>query len=603
MCGILNGQTGFIILLMQTIIIAEGVGSVKFFHVYNEDSFIGWEKNGMINKNSGFKIQNVFSVPKQRQFHNIAAKGGTLYNLIKDGKFPFYIDRIAGGIIYYPYQYDKALLNTYEELLGDWFLGVQLHESASTRRVDWDKLIKITGEKGPYDLEKLKPLVKSSYAVTPDGVYLDGFIQDPLEFYVNQRYAETYQEYLEEVTDMFRRRMIDTDGHILPCDSYFMLTKIQNEMGMKSFMPEVGSQIGLMRQAVALVRGIANAYGKTWGTYYECWRNVPKKGAVMPCFNNDTSNEWYLTQETHADNFTEYGENGGSSRLLQNRIYYYSLMSGAHYLSEEWGLNCSFSDMHEFTLSSYGKLKKDFIKETEDILDVKATIPFAIVLPKDYACVMLPGCNLTEHKIGIHSNTYMRLPLTAEQKDYIGHIEDVLKLFFAPTEERYGNEGHVLTNSRFGDVVDIIYEDSPAEAFRKYEYLIDATAEGKFIKSNTDDSLKIIASKDLDMLEAKVNSLIPTVMPVYTDKLPFVVSTDGNGVRYISIFNNEGNTRSIEVGDTIDNAADRTVKVTFNKEANPNVWKSWPENTTIEKANSREYYVKVPAAGFVILTY
>ena len=104
---------------------------MKFFHVYNEDLLVGLEKNGFLNKDSGFKIQNVFSVPKHLLFHNVAAKGGKLYNMIREGNMPFYVDRIAGGIIYFPYQYDKTLLREYSELLGDWFLGTQLHESGN----------------------------------------------------------------------------------------------------------------------------------------------------------------------------------------------------------------------------------------------------------------------------------------------------------------------------------------------------------------------------------------------------------------------------------------------------------------------------------------
>ena len=79
---------------------------------------------------------------------------------------------------------------------------------------------------------------------------------------------------------------------------------------------------------------------------------MPDGTYCMPCFNLDPINEWYLTQETHVDDFTTYGANGGSSRLLQNRIYYHALMSGADYFSEEWGLNCSYTDMQNFTLSS-----------------------------------------------------------------------------------------------------------------------------------------------------------------------------------------------------------------------------------------------------------
>ena len=80
---------------------------MKFFHVYNEDCIKGLEKNGLLNADSGFKLQHCFAVPKDRLFNTCAAKGTPLYNLIKENHIPFYVDRIAGGIIYYPYNFDK----------------------------------------------------------------------------------------------------------------------------------------------------------------------------------------------------------------------------------------------------------------------------------------------------------------------------------------------------------------------------------------------------------------------------------------------------------------------------------------------------------------
>ena len=69
---------------------------MKFFHVYNEECINGLEINGLLNKDTGFKIQHCFSVPKERQFNHIAKVGGKLHSLIKENSIPFYVDRIAG---------------------------------------------------------------------------------------------------------------------------------------------------------------------------------------------------------------------------------------------------------------------------------------------------------------------------------------------------------------------------------------------------------------------------------------------------------------------------------------------------------------------------
>lgn len=575
---------------------------MKFFHVYNEKCFKGLEKNGLLNKDSGFKIQHAFSVPEPYKFHNIAAKEGVLFRLLKEMNAPFYVDRIAGGITYYPYRFDERLIDTYKNLLGDWFLGFQLHESGSNRRVDWARILtKMDGQEGPYEEGQFLKLFQSTYARLEDGTLLSSFIQDSPEQYAKMRYAKRPDEFLKEMRDMFQRRMAEVSGKILPCDSYYLATKIQDEMGMKTFMPEVGCQITMMRMAVALARGMAKAAKKTWGTYYECWRQSLEGDSYMysmPCFNKDSSNEWYLTQETHPDDFTSYGEKGGSSRLLQNRIYYYALMSGADYFSEEWGLNCSYTDMETFSLSPYGKVKKDFIDRALTLQGMHARIPFAIVLPKKYSCVELPS-PLAECKVGIHRERYMECVLSREEQKYYGHIEDVLKLFFA-REEEIGNEGHVITNSRFGDVFDMIYEDASDQVLETYEYLIDASPEGTFARTKAGSKHKVLESGDLCKLEAAVSELIHKVMPCYVDALCWLVSEDEQEQQYLSIFNNEGNERSLERGDILHAEADRTVTV---------VWKQSTELRVVEcsagveinKADDTHYRIRVPAAGFSVL--
>ena len=407
---------------------------MKFFHVYNEECFEGLVKNGLINEETGFKMQNVFSVPKELQFNEFAKCGGRLHSLIKEGNYPFYVDRIAGGITYYKYDYDKKLIEEYKNILGDWFLGFQLHESASNRRdADWKRIFRLVGHGGPYDVKTIENAVKrSEYARLPSGEYLFNLSHGSPEEYAKLMYPKNHQEFVADIEWMFKKRMEETDGRILPCDSYYLFTKSQDELGMNTFMPEVGCQIAGMRIAVALSRGIASYSGKRWGTYYETWICVDGK-CSMPCYNTDPRNEWYLTQETHPDDFTSFGENGGSSRYLQERIYYHSLMSGADYMAEEWGLNNSYSDMKTFDLSPYGKVKKDFINDSLKMKGMKAYTPFAVVLPMDYKCVQIAN-PFENYTVGNHRIEYMRYPLVNEEKDYIGHVEDVIKLFFG----RYG---------------------------------------------------------------------------------------------------------------------------------------------------------------------
>jgi hypothetical protein len=577
---------------------------MKFFHVYNEECFVGLEKNGLINKDTGFKIQHCFAVPKEKTFNYFAAEGTRLYEMIKQDNIPFYVDRIAGGITWYPYEFDKQLIGKYRDMLGDWFLGFQLHESGSNRRrQDWARLRRVGGD-GPYDVKLLDKELLRPYAVTPDGTTLHGLSQESIYYYANKTYAKTHEEFIEEFAELFARRMADTDNCILPCDSYYLAPRLQAEAGMKSFMPEVGAQISLMCVAVAAARGQAKSVDKTWGTYYECWSASAEHGYTMPCFNTHPVNEWYLTQQTHKDDFTTYGKNGGSSRLLQNRIYYYSLMAGAHYMSEEWGLNCSYNDMDTFELSEYGEVKKSFINNAQSFRGIKATVPFAIVLPKRYAVIQING-EILKGAIGAHRDTYLEAPLDEVEKQYFGHIEDLIKLFFAYDERFDGdNEDHVMTNMRFGDVFDIIYEDASDEALSKYEYLIDASIGGDFARAKSGSGYKILESGDIDALASVIPTLVKQTLDCHVDGLHWLLSTDENGKRYLSIFNNAGNRRDAITGDHIISEATRCVTVTFKQdtEIKPLIMGEGSP-ADIQRVDGKTYRVCVPAAGFVIFNY
>ncbi len=573
---------------------------MKFFHVYNDHHIKGLEKNGLINKETGFKIQHNFSMPDAIKFNEFAAKGTALYNRIKDEKIPFYVDRIAGGTTWHNYAFDRTLIREYKEMLGDWFFGFQLHESGSNRRrSEWVGTIKTMGHKGPYDLEEMKAK-RVQKKTAHNGQVLYSYSQDCIEYWSTLKYAETYQEFTKEMLELFSRRMADTDNNIIPCDSYYMATKLQNDMGMKTFMPEVGCQIPLMRLQIALARGIANVNDKTWGAYYECWREVPGVGYCMPCFNTELMNEWYLRQDQHGDDFTSYGENGGSSRLLQDRIYHHAYMSGADYFAEEWGLNCSYTDMQDFTLSKYGMLKKQFIGRTLDMGKMKAQIPFAIVLPTEYSCIELPDI-FTDWKLGDYRKTYMESPLTEEEINFFGHVEDVLKLIFARVEN-IGNEGHTLTNSRFGDLFDIIYEDTPNDKLAKYEYLIDATKEGRFLKAKQGSGLKVLDSSDIEGLANEINQITKQIMPVFVEGLPWIVSTNDKGERFVTIFNNEGNERDLAKGDIIHSEADKKVQITFKDSVNPTVAYA-PVKIDIERESDNTFNVVIPAARYAIIKF
>ena len=574
---------------------------MKFFHAYNEKYFDGLVKNNLINSDTGFKLQHCFAMPFEQKFNVIAQPDGKLHNLLKGGEYAFYVDRITGGITWHTYNFDKNLIRMYRELLGDDFLGFQLHEIFSNRRGEWDSIRKKFGDP-PYDLEQFKKENIASFAKLPDGTPLYNTNSDPIEFFAAHKYPESYQDAIADYKDMLRRRMAEVDGLILPCDSAYQGIRIENEMGMKTFMPEVGYQIPQMRQEVAHARGIAENNGKTWGVYYETWSFVGNwENYSIACYNDEPGNEWFLSQEEHPDDFTTYGENGGSSRLLQDRIYHYALMAGAHYVSEEWGLNCSYSDMKEFVLSPYGIVKKNFIDFAHKVGKIRPKVPFAIVLPTKYE-VFEVGRKIEDREFRQPWDIYLRTKLDAEDTAYFTHIFDVKKYIYGRVNP-IGNEGRTITNSRFGDLFDIIYADAGQDVFNRYEALIDISPDSSFARSGNAGSVPVFETTDLPAMEAGIKEIAKKVLPCTVDCLMWMLSDGEDGTQYLSIFNNEGNDRTPQNGDNISADADQRATVTFKDAGELKVVKSSNENIKLQRVDEKTWYVDMPATSFVILSY
>lgn len=386
---------------------------LKFIHGYDARYWPGLEKNGLLNKNSGIKIHQHFATPENEKFNVIAAEGGKLYELVRENAYPFYIDRFLGGTFYSKYDYDLSLLRKYKDMLGKWFLGIQMHEWGFILNLDWKMIRRLLAHTPPpwteqqiYEAVKAESSCPWCIALGCGSAY---------EF-SQKKHPETWQKHLEAMREFFKLRQDEVDGLLLPCDSYELATAMEYKLGARTVMPEVGAQISLMRLQVAVARGMSKAYKRIWGTYYEPWGGQPF-GACR--FFEEPFNEWRLDNSIFPYDFSLNGANGGSSRALQRRIYYYSLMSGAHFLSEEWGISNTFYNWHDYVLTPYGEIKKEFIGFAEKYPAIEPFVPFAIVLPREFENIDLQYINEPG------SETYLGWALDAKTNEFFGHIRKV----------------------------------------------------------------------------------------------------------------------------------------------------------------------------------
>ena len=578
---------------------------MKYFHVYDHRTFDGLVKHNFITEDTGFKLQHTYQMPSERKFNREAATGSKLHSLIKEGSHPFYVDRLTGGLRYHPYYFDKSLIREYRNLLGDWFLGFQQHELLG-RRADWKRVAEVNEKLGrPATTLELQEHLFTSQYVVYDGTPIYHLTQGSPAEYTYRPAINDLQSCTEDIEWLLRRRLEQTENSIFLCCSGHVMFRVGQRMGLKCFVPELGAQTGHARISVSLARGLSRTMGAMWGTYYECWRrNKPignDFGYTKPVFNATPEvNDWFSRQDQFVDDFTTAGVNGGSSRLLQRRIYYYSLMAGAQFLSDEWESCNNFSDLNTFELSEYGQLKKDFLQFARGHKQMDIHTPLAIVLPCDYEDIQLFG--FSRAAVG-HKPTLMTFPVSDADATRFGHLEDLLNYFFRrDLEHEVGNESHTMQNSAFGDLFDIVYADAPEEKLAQYDRLIDADLTGSFAAKYA-DKLPVLTCEDFDTLGKQIRDRAAEILPITVDSLHWLLSEDESG-RYLTVFNNEGNNRTLAEGDHVDHAAaDATTTIRTKPGVELSVLYASSPDTKLEKVSDGEYKLFLPATDLVIFNY
>jgi hypothetical protein len=566
---------------------------MKFIHGYDARYLPGLERQGLWNRDSGLKLTQHFATPEKEKFNILAAKDSPLHRLIKGGSRPFYIDRLQGGTFYHKYDFDRALLREYQDLLGEWFLGIQMHEWGAVLNYDWARIRKqLAGTPPPWTEQQIYDAIKKVSAC-PWCIHLS--CGTPLE-YSRKQFSETWRDYLEEMRGLFRQRQTETGGLLLPCDSCVMATFMEGGLGARALMSEVGAQTPLTRLQMAIARGMAKAFGRPWGIYYEPWGGNPFSA---PHFFESALNEWRLDNTIFPFDFTAHGPNGGSSRSLQRRIYYQAFMAGAQFVSEEWGVSNTFHNWRDYPLTPYGEIKKDFIAFTANCRGYEPFVPFAIVLPKEIEAVDI------SHTHSPDSDHYLGRQLDATDRAFFGHVRQTLRLAFAATGKSHGNEAHLLTNSRFGDFFDVVREDVGDRVLKNYSYLVDATPGGAFAQSSGGRKLRTLSGSDVSSLADEIDRIIGSEFPCsVSGGVNWMLGRRGDRWR-LGLFNNNGVERSAEKGDSFLPEADTVAVLRFR--AKPQelcVLKRWPESREgLAQQADGSYACTLPAGGFHVVEF
>ncbi|MCQ2431738.1 MAG: hypothetical protein MJ175_03950 [Clostridia bacterium] len=537
---------------------------LHFIHAYlpKTDFWDGLVRRGFIDDTSGVKLCCEGTVKECAMGGGAATRGRALDRRVCEATCYFWMDRIQGGIAFCDYDNDPALIRYYTEKLGSRFLGFQLHELGGNLVSDYHRVIGDYGsyrglEAGvklfPKTLDELENNIKKDFGT----VYVE---TQTAEEWLSTPPMVNAKNISDFVKKTYRKRGFAKDGTVQPllhADSYTMLTRIQRDLGLKNYMPEIGGQTPLTRLQVAVARGNARAIGVPFGTYQEPWGGSPFSCCY---YKRDPLHEWNLYDISGVEpEYEPAGERGGSSMSLLRRIFFYSLFAGAEWLSEEWGACNTFYDWQDFEITPYGKIKYDFLDFVRKNPDLgKAYTPIALVLPSD--------AKMISTNTVAHGTNYFRFtedtPVMDDREKEL-HIYDILRRIYFDRNRHNSAEydWRAITNSPFGDLFDIRYDDD-AGLFDNYEYAVDLTGSASFAEKNRAYIDRILPADDGDELEHILHVVIDRISPVCVEgDCLWMLNETADGYA-LAVFNNNGVMRSVADGEQLDHSFDRIIKVT-----------------------------------------
>ena len=505
----------------------------RFIHGYWPKVWQAQVNAGLVGEQDGIRFCQSLLLPDAMKFNALAAVGGPLHQLLSQRKCPFYIDRLQGGCYIEAYPYDQALLAEYRALLGNNFWGFQMHEWMSNYRQDaLDKLGELPREH--WSEEEIAAFIYEKFPFPC--LFLESATAEEM---AEGGKPEELSTFYKNITDIYRKRM--QVGELLPCDSAYLAYGFEISCGAKRLMPEVGAQSWDTRLQVCYARGMTRAPGRSFGIYYEPWGGNPFSAC---CYQKDGKNEWGIGESADFP-FETHGPNGGSSRALQKRIFLYGLLSGAEFISEEWGICNTFCDWEDFVLSPYGQVKKEFLEFARKYTDIGDKLtPIAVVLPKD----LMVLDNIYEDDL------YCGFRVESEA---LAKIKQGIRAVFTESLPMVGRETRVLKNSDVPDAVDLLNDDD--SVLDRYEYLVDLTCDEEFARKHP--NICTIAD---------VKPLLKKCLPCYVEgNAHWLVNARTSGGYYLTVFNHSGITRSVSEGEGVLPEAETTVTLSFAGAAAP----------------------------------
>jgi len=251
-----------------------------FFHPYHPTTWQAMIDCGLVKDGDGVKFSQSLLINEEHKFNRLAAKGTELYNYLNEHRVPFYIDRLQGGCFIEEYVYDMGLIDEYRAMLGDRFMGWQMHEWLSNYNSDLQKLNGLSDDEHK-DPEAIKRHIFKKFPYPH--IFLEAMSAEEMAGYGKPKNVDTFRQ---SMFDIYKKRL-RSHGELIPCDSIFLAYEFEFRNGARTVMPEVGAQSADARMQICYARGEAKAYRRDFGVYCEPWGGSPFSAC---CYHREGKN-------------------------------------------------------------------------------------------------------------------------------------------------------------------------------------------------------------------------------------------------------------------------------------------------------------------------
>ncbi len=293
---------------------------------------------------------------------------------------------------------------------------------------------------------------------------------------------EAYNRVIKIISEFIDEKYTAMNGH-------YTWQHYAGEAGYKALGQELGENVNAYQYKIAMLRGAAKEYGTPWFVDYSFW--------------------YYGT----VPNYVKGEENiNGHSENLMERTLLMAFMAGADATIAEAGeLKIFYPDD---TLTPYGEVIKkvhDFTKK----LTERGTVytPFALLIDKYYGMNSGNNGSFDTFKAGA-------------PEDYTFSVLNDF-IWESSFDSAIYNERNVLVNSKYGDLFDGIFIDSPDELLETYPVII--------LMGNVDYYTEAEVKKLADYVKNGGVLVLNTAYAKYLTGFPVEIPSKLNGEIYKEI--------------------------------------------------------------------